>query len=199
MKEENKNEKESLFLKLEGHLSTAEFSLLVLLGVIGILGWITMFSLGLLVNSQVYRSGVLQQFNWVDFIMSVLTYTPTNIAMLSVIAAFAGGCASRMLIAGVAKKTGQASQDQEMEKTDSQLYMAENPFGSMLRGLVVYFGYLAGVFIANSAPFSNTTQEQYAQSAGIVSLFAFVVGFDPTVFRSFISISGKIKQNPKQA
>jgi uncharacterized membrane protein YdcZ (DUF606 family) len=75
--------------------------------------------------------------------------------------------------------------------------MAENPFGSMMRGLVVYFAYLAGVFIANSAPFSNTTPEQYAQSAGIVSLFSFVVGFDPTVFRSFISISSKIKQNPK--
>jgi hypothetical protein len=197
MNEETKNTKENQFLKLEGRLTQGEFSLLVFLGLTGIVGWLTMFSLGLLVNSQVYRMGVLHQFNWNDFIMSILTYTPTNIAMLSVIAAFAGGCASRMLIAGVAKKTGSPAQDQETEKTDSQLYMAENPFGSMLRGLVVYFGYLAGVFIANSAPFSNVTQEQYAQSAGIVSLFAFVVGFDPTVFRSFISISGKIKQSPK--
>jgi len=198
MKEDDTNEKESFLLKWDGHLSSTEFSLLVLLGVIGILGWLTLFSLGLLVNSQVYRSGVLKQFNWIDFIMSVLTYTPTNIAMLSTISAFAGGCASRMLLASVSKKTNPAPQDQETEKTDSQMYMAENPFGSMLRGLVVYFGYLAGVFIANSAPFSNTSPEQYAQSAGIISLFAFVVGFDPTVFRSFISISGKIKQNPKQ-
>ncbi len=199
MKDEETNVKDSLFKKERGFLSSTEFSLLVTLGLISILGWITMFSLGLLINSQVYRAGVLRQFNWVDFMMSMLTYTPTNIAMLSVIAAFAGGCASRMLIAGVARKTKLTIHDQETEKTDSQLYMAENPFGSMLRGLVVYFGYLAGVFIANSTPFTNTTPEQYAQSAGIISLFAFVVGFDPTVFRSFISISGKIKQNPKQA
>jgi len=197
MKDEETNVKESLNKKERSFLSSAEFSLLVALGIISIIGWITMFSLGLLINSQVYRTGVLRQFNWVDFMMSILTYTPTNIAMLSVIAAFAGGCASRMLIASVAKKTKLDIHDLESEKTDSQLYMAENPFGSMLRGLVVYFGYLAGVFIANSTPFTNTTPEQYAQSAGIISLFAFVVGFDPTVFRSFISISGKIKQNPK--
>jgi hypothetical protein len=198
MQTENMNEKLGALLKRKDYISSAEFAILVFLGIIGIALWVFLFSFGLLINSEVYRTGVLTQFNWGDFIMSVLTYTPTNIAMLSVISAFAGGCASRMLIASVAKKTGLEIHNQEMEKTDSQLYMAENPFGSMLRGLVVYFGYLAGVFIANSAPFTNTTPEQYAQSAGIVSLFAFVVGFDPTVFRSFISVSGRMKQNPKQ-
>jgi hypothetical protein len=153
--------------------------------------------MGILINSQPYRNGVLKNFDWANFIMSILTYTPTNIALLCVIAAFSGGCASRMLIAGIAKKAGVDLSDPTAEKTDSQLYMNENPFGSMMRGLVVYFAYLAGVFIANSAPFSETTPQQYAQSAGIVSLFSFVVGFDPTVFRSLISISGKIKQNPK--
>lgn len=197
MQAENTNEKKDMLLNGRGELSQAEFIILVISGLIGILGWITLFSFGLLINSQVYRDSVLRNFDWTDFIMSVLTYTPTNIALLCVIAAFSGGCASRMLIAGIAKKTGSEIKDPELEKTDSQLYMAENPFGSMMRGLVVYFAYLAGVFIANSAPFAAPTPQQYAQSAGIVSLFSFVVGFDPTVFRSFISISGKMKQNPK--
>jgi hypothetical protein len=197
MQAENTTEERGMKLYGRGELSLAEFTILVLSGVTGILGWITMFSLGLLINSQVYRDSVLRNFNWADFIMSVLTYTPTNIALLCVIAAFSGGCASRMLIAGISKKSGSEIHDPELEKTDSQMYMAENPFGSMMRGLVVYFAYLAGVFIANSAPFAAPTPQQYAQSAGIVSLFSFVVGFDPTVFRSFISISGKIKQNPK--
>jgi len=153
-----------------------------------------MFSLGLLIDSKGYPTSILQNFDWNDFVMSILTYSPTNNALLCVIAAFSGGCASRMLIAGVTKKSEQTIPESEKEKTDSHLYMAENPFGSMMRGLVVYFANLAGVLIANSAPFADTSPQQYAQSAGIVSLFSFVVGFDPTIFHSFISISGRIKQ-----
>lgn len=195
MKEEKVNDKTSEMQMLNGRerFSQIEFSLMILFGIIGIFGWITLFSLGLMINSKDYRDSLLQSFNWSDFFMGVLTYTPTNIAILCVIAAFAGGCASRLLISGITKHSGAVNLDQEIEKTDSQLYMIENPFSSMMRGLVVYFAYLAGVFIANSNPFANTSPEQYAQSAGIVSLFSFVVGFDPTVFRSFISLSGKIK------
>jgi hypothetical protein len=74
--------------------------------------------------------------------------------------------------------------------------MNENPFSSMLRGLVVYFAFLAGVFVATPTAFADNSvsPQQYALSAGVVSLFAFVVGYDPTVFRSLLSFAGKIKQ-----
>jgi hypothetical protein len=74
--------------------------------------------------------------------------------------------------------------------------MKENPFGSMLRGLVVYFAFIAGVFVATPTAFADNSvsPQQYALSAGVVSLISFIVGYDPTVFRSFLSIAGKIKQ-----
>lgn len=170
------------------------FPIMILMGILGTLSWITMFSLGLLLNSQPYRDIILNHFDLINFLMSILTFTPTNVAMLSVIAAFSGGCASRLLIAGITKKTIPDSENSEIDKEDSHIYKSENPFSSMLRGLVVYFAFLTGVFIASPNPFGTTTPQQYAQTAGVVSLLSFIVGYDPTTFRSFISLSTRFRK-----
>jgi len=194
MKEESNIKKTTHNLNEERNNSRSKLSFMVLFGVIGIIAWITMFSLGLLIDSLPYRASLLKYFDISNFFMSILTYTPTNIAVLCIIAAFSGGCASRLVIDGVSKKSGVDINNSEVEKSDSYLYMVESPFSSMLRGLVVYFSYLAGVFITNSNAFDNTTAHLYGQAAGVVSLLAFIVGYDPTVFRSFISLTGKLKQ-----
>jgi hypothetical protein len=204
MKEENNNEITNQKPKRKLNNSHSEVSIMILLGITGAIAWIIMFGLGLLVNSQVYRDSILKEFEWINFLMSILTYTPTNIALLCLISAFSGGSASRLLVSGIAKNSEPNTQQPEPNTqqpepntTDSHHYMTENPFSSMLRGLVVYFTFLGGVFIATPNPFANTTAAQYAQSAGVVSLLSFVVGYDPTVFRSFISLAGKIKQKPE--
>lgn len=85
------------------------------------------------------------------------------------------------------------------KKTTSQVYMSESPFSSMLRGIVVFFAFLAGVFVTGSTAFSSPTEQAYTQAAGFVSLLSFIVGYDPTVFRTLISISDKINTgNEKQ-
>jgi hypothetical protein len=173
-------------------------SVMIIMGITGMLSWIIMFSLGILVNSKPYRDSVLNDFDFANFILSILTFTPTNIALLCIISAFAGGCASRLVIGGIPKESAPEVPDAEKDKTDTNIYMNENPFSSMLRGLVVYFAFLAGVFVATPTAFADNSvsPQQYALSAGVVSLIAFVVGYDPTVFRSLLSISGKIKQKP---
>jgi hypothetical protein len=194
MKEENSNEITNQKPKRRVNNAHTEISIMILLGITGAIAWIIMFGLGLLIDSEVYRSSILKEFDSIKFIMSILTYTPTNIALLCIIAAFSGGCASRLLIAGIAKNAEPNIQPTETNSTDSRHYMTENPFSSMLRGLVVYFAFLGGVFIASPNPFANTTPAQYAQSAGAVSFLAFIVGYDPTVFRTLISLAGKMKK-----
>ena len=197
MTEENANQQNTNHPKKEITHSRNDFLLMIACGLIGMLCWITMFSLGLLINSKPYRDSILINFELKNFLMSVLTFTPTNVAMLCIIAAFSGGCASRLVVAGVAKRSGLDMENPGGIKSDSHLYMMENPFSSMLRGLVVYFAFLAGVFVATPDPFANTSAQQYAQSAGVVSLLSFIVGYDPSVFRSFINLSGKIKDTSK--
>ena len=76
---------------------------------------------------------------------------------------------------------------------DSIVYLHESPFSSMLRGIVVYFAFLAGVFVANSNLFITPTQAGYTQAAGVVSLLSFVFGYDPTVFSSFLKVANKVQ------
>ena len=63
----------------------------------------------------------------------------------------------------------------------------------MLRGILVFFAFLAGVFITSSNALSAPTPQVYTQAAGVVSLLAFLVGYDPTMFNTLINLSEKIK------
>lgn len=71
--------------------------------------------------------------------------------------------------------------------------MSENPFSSMLRGILVFFAFLAGIFITSSTALTAPTAEAYTQAAGFVSMIAFIVGYDPTTFRTFVNLTDKIK------
>jgi len=60
----------------------------------------------------------------------------------------------------------------------------------MFRSFVVFLVYIAGIAIGapgGSDALSNTTPDQYARVAGVLSLTGFTIGFDPTVFGSFLS------------
>jgi hypothetical protein len=158
-------------------------------GLLAVHAWLVMFGMGLLVASKTYREQLLQSFDWKAFFISLLTYTPTNIAALCLLAAFCGGCASRMVIASAAA-LHPGKESSKSADSHSDVYMTES---SMLRGFVVYVAFLAGVYVGTNAPFADPTQEQYARAAGTVSLLAFVVGYDPSLFRQFLNIGSKLK------
>jgi hypothetical protein len=63
----------------------------------------------------------------------------------------------------------------------------------MLRGIVVFFAFLAGVFVTSSNALSEPTAQAYTQAAGVVSMLAFLVGYDPTMFKTLVSVSEKLK------
>ncbi len=164
--------------------------LVVVAGCIGITVWCSLFGMGLFIDSQPYRTALGKEADWNLFWTSLLTYTPTNIAALCVFAAFCGGCSKYLLSA-----RKQIIKNGENEKTSLEkiIHFAspQNPFTAMLRGFVVYMGFLAGTYIGSSSPFANTTPEQYARAAGAVSLLSFVIGFDQGMFKKFIGTAKK--------
>ena len=186
-------EKKSEHQKQVSILSSNHFFIIVF-GVVAIAIWITMFGLGIFLNSAPYRDALLKAFDWAQFVMSVVTFTPTNLAILCLVSAFLGGCAS-LLIINKAKQHALSEPEHTVEeKQDSHIYMSENPFSSMLRGFIVFFAFLAGVFITNPSAFVVTTPQLYTQAAGAVSFLAFVVGYDPTMFKSFVTLGEKLKK-----
>jgi hypothetical protein len=165
---------------------------LSLLGAFSTMAWFVMFGVGLFVNSKPYRDSVASNFEMRAFFISLLTYTPTNIAVLTICSSLCGGCASS-LITHSRHTTGNGgkSGDLEGEMTTRGI---ENPIGSVIRGFVVYMAFLGGVYISTNAPFDAATAEQYARAAGAISLLAFVVGFDQTVFKNILQSGPGIKK-----
>jgi hypothetical protein len=70
------------------------------------------------------------------------------------------------------------------------VFRRESPFASMIRSFVVYLAFIAGIYITTNAPFENPDPNQYVRFAGTISLFAFVVGYDPTKFQDFVNWAG---------
>lgn len=186
----------------------AETRWMIFWGTMGVLVWFGLFGLGLFINSAFYREKVGRELDADIFAMSIVTYTPTNVGLICLVAAFIGGCTSRLQAhhaarkrgrkpprdsASVARKSGQpdasdpsapatlspsAAEQNSQSPSESEIYRSENPASSLLRGFLVYGAYLAGSFIVTDTPFSATSPELYARAAGAISLAAFAVGFD---------------------
>jgi hypothetical protein len=161
---------------------------------VALLLWIVLFSSGLLVDSTFFRANVSVngQISFANLTLAVLIYTPTNIAFLSVLCGFIGGCASRLFDFGdLPAQLQQAKDAQNAELIQSltrrMIYLNESPLLSMLRGFITYIAVIAGILLVIGDPFANPTALQYIRTAGIVSLIAFVMGYDPTRFEELIS------------
>jgi len=156
--------------------------------------WIAFFSLGLLVDSEPYRICVTEELDRYSLLVCIFTYTPTNIAVLCLTSAYIGGCASKLVIHNIDEVL---PENAKQVKTSSRIYMSERPMSAMVRGIVVYFAYIAGVCVANANLFNDPTQSAYIKSAGIISLLSFLVGYDPTLFHSFINVAEKVSIKEK--
>ena len=64
---------------------------------------------------------------------------------------------------------------------------SSNPYVSaVLRGFFVYLFMMSGLLLLDDSPFSNAGPGQYIRLAGFLSLFSFVVSYQPRLFGSLI-------------
>jgi len=71
--------------------------LVIACGIAGMLGWLCVFGVGMLVNSKPYRDQLASNFDWKILAKAIMTFTPTNVAVLAMLAGFLGGCASLLM------------------------------------------------------------------------------------------------------
>jgi membrane protein YqaA with SNARE-associated domain len=110
---------------------------------------------------------------------AALFFTPLNAAVLALLAALVGGCAS-WLAHKDDKVPESASPDDKLRLERRLQFLRENPSTAMLRGFAVYLAVIAGVYITGGDPFADTSASQYMRFAGTISLLAYLVGYDPT-------------------
>jgi hypothetical protein len=169
-----------------------------IMGLIGAVLYVALLTAGIVIDSGPYRAqftGGL--FNIWAFIAAMLTYTPTNIAFLALLAGYVAGCASRITSARVDLPPATATEPEAKMVTLSTLYRSESPVASMFRSLIVYFGFMAGILVTTVGPFTAPTPDQYIRLAAAVSFFSFVIGYDPTRLTSLLSNVALPLKSPK--
>ena len=128
------------------------------------------------------------------FVIAALTFIPSNIALLCVIAAFLGGCSvSQELINDVHAEARQRMGHPEEFTLSRRLnYLKEHPAFSAFRGLVVFLLLISGLFVLGGSETLATSEEQignfgkYIRFAGIFSFIGYLAGHDPTIFTALL-------------
>jgi hypothetical protein len=167
-------------------------TLLIIIGVASMLSWVALFSAGLLIDSEPYRTALAKKDVTIhNLLLAALLYTPTSVALLSMLAGLMGGCSSLMYDHGDLEdqiKDARADGNDQMARrlTLRLSYLSESPFSSMLRGFLVYLAIISGILLAISDPFKVTSADQFIRLAGLFSVIAFVMGYDPTRFEDLI-------------
>lgn len=162
----------------------------LVMGVTCVVIWILLFGAGLMIPSESYRKSLEQSFTLYNFFMAGLLYTYTNVVTLTCLAGLLGGICSRITFRDYEDATGEGNSQSAKMVSVSMAYRTENPLASMFRSFVVFLVYIAGIAIgapSGTEVFSKTGPDQYARVAGLLSLMGFTVGFDPTLFGTFLS------------
>lgn len=175
------------------HRSTNNRATIMAIGIASMLTWVGLFSAGLLIDSEPYRTALLKNdLTVINFLFAALLYTPTNVALLSMLAGLLGGCASLMYDQKeLHEQIRNAEKDGKLEIAKRlsvrASYLSESPVSSMLRGFLVYLAIISGILLAISSPFEETSADQFIRLAGLFSVIAFVMGYDPTRFEDLIA------------
>jgi hypothetical protein len=100
-------------------------------------------------------------------------YLPLNLALICVIAGTLGTFGS------IANLHADGSNNSPRDYS--------NPYMSgLLRGFFVYLFLISGLFLFDDDPFSNPSPNQYIRLAGFLSLFSFIVNYQPNTFSTLI-------------
>lgn len=117
------------------------------------------------------------------FFYSVMVYTPTNMALLTLFAGLLGGCVSNI------KYSMMTKEERRNLKPHEDAILSENPLSATMRGFVIYLCMVAGLYVVLDDPFKDSSPGQYARLAGSMSLVAFIVGFDPTRIKAWLRMA----------
>ena len=109
----------------------------------------------------------------VAWLIVLTCFVPLNLAWLCVAASGLGA------FGNLANLGDDAGGDRSSDTT--------NPYTSaLLRGFFVYLFMMSGLLVFDDAPFSNSGPGQYIRLAGFLSLFSFVVSYQPRFFGALI-------------
>lgn len=105
--------------------------------------------------------------------VALFFYTPTNLAMLTLLAGLLGTLGRK------ASLYPNAEADKDADPINPKL-------SAFLRSFLVYLVFVSGVLVFAEAPFSSPSPTSYLRLAGLMSLMSFVANYRPRFFASIL-------------
>ncbi|HOY48127.1 MAG TPA: hypothetical protein PK281_01930 [Flavobacteriales bacterium] len=113
--------------------------LYITLGISVSLLWISLFLIGLLVNSDYYRVAINYNFwDWEDVLGTFVSFTLSNVALLAFLSGLLGGITSILI-----NTQGFRINREELLKNGIHHSLIENPAISAIRGIIIFIGLLS--------------------------------------------------------
>jgi hypothetical protein len=107
------------------------------------------------------------------WLVVLLCYLPLNLAWLCATSSTLGSLGSRANLSD--------------DSANSSAVDGTNPYVSaLLRGFFVYLFMTSGLLLLDETPFSSPSPGQYIRLAGFLSLFSFVISYQPQLFSALI-------------
>jgi hypothetical protein len=158
----------------------------VAIGVVGLGGWIVLFTAGALISSEPYRkvlgsSAPIEPITTLWYgVLVFACYTVTNVAML---------CCLSSLLGGLYRGATRAEPG-----TVSPSVVGVRLLPYLIQGFVIFLFIVSGLFLLGDDPFQNLSQSKYIRLAGSASLFSFIAGYKPRVFYKWLQ---RFDENPQ--
>lgn len=143
--------------------------------------WLVLFAIGLFVDSAPHRAAVAdanrpfgdQFFHWA---VAIVSYTFTNIALLSVFSAVLGAAARQF-------------EHSVRGRANARSHLAHPYAAAALRGFCVYLMAVSGLIFMVEGLFKSvaTSADAYIRLSGGISMAGFLIGFSPEIFARILN------------
>lgn len=158
-----------------------------------LVAWALIFAAGAVVSTAHCREAFLEpealsQAQTLRCGLLVLVcYTPCNVAWL---AALAGVLGAMGRIARLTPHHPHPANDD----------LVHPYLSGAIRGFFVYLAVISGILVISSDPFTSPNPGQYLRIAGLVSLFSFLVSYNPGLFaRMLMRLGTMLEETPEKA
>jgi len=112
----------------------------------------------------------------IAWVVVLTCFMPLNLAWLCVASSALGAFGNRVVLA-------------DDGDVGTSVDMTHPYLSALLRGFFVYLFLMSGLLLLDEAPFANGGPAQYVRLAGFLSLFSFMVSYQPRLFRALISVA----------
>jgi len=122
----------------------------ILIGFAVLLIWITLFIVGMFVDSSYYRIAISYGFfDWKDIALTIFSFTVSNVVFLAFLAALLGGICSLIIYT-----EGFTLTKNQLKERNISNILYENPFISAFRGVFLFFAILSIQYVSSFSDMS---------------------------------------------